>query len=219
MSEKPSPPENQEIANSVEDKSLQAALLSEIALKYADIGQQSQTEILLSQSQEILEQASLPVPDFPFQRTPLRGRFSLGGEIFEGNNSERGLSAGFRLGQQFEKRDFSVDIEYNTNFDSSRTQDKYRTRLYALGGYNYHFDQTWKLFTIARFERNIEDGIFYDIEPLVGPSINIFRRGSQRTLDLGFGVGVRYQDAIGKSSDLNLPTLGIALGYKDIFLG
>ncbi len=62
------------IANSVEDKSIKAGLLSEIALKYPDLGQEDQTEILLSQSQEILEQESLPIADFPFQPKPFEVR-------------------------------------------------------------------------------------------------------------------------------------------------
>ena len=209
--------ETVEIANSVEDKSLQAGLLSKIALKYADFAQQSQTETLLSQSEKILEQALLPVADFPFQPTPLKGRFTIGGEIFAGTNSKNKLTTALKLGQQFAKKDFSVNIDYDTNFDSSRSKDKTRTTIFADGQYRRHFDQTWQLFTLARFERNIKDEIFYDLEPLVGPAMNIFRQGLERSLDIGVGLGVRYQDATGKPNVFNLPTAGVVVQYSDLF--
>ena len=209
--------ETVEIANSVEDKSLQAGLLSDLALKYAELGEQSPTETLLSQSEEILEQASLPVADFPFQPTPLQGRFTLGSGLSSGTRAKSNLTSRLQLEQLWETDDFLLDIDYKTDFDSSRSRDRYRTRIDVFGLYRHHFDETWQLFTLTTFERNIEDGIFYDLEPMVGPGINIFRQGTQRSLDIGVGLGVRYEDGVGKPDDTDVPTVGLVISYKDIF--
>ncbi len=209
--------EASEMANSVEDKFLQARLLSDLALKYAELGEQSQTETLLSQSQEIIEQASVPVAEFPFQPTPLEGRITLAGEISTDDNRESELSVQLKLDQQWETDSFSFDIDYETNFDNSRSRDRYRTIINTFSVYRHHFDETWSLFTAARFERDIEDGIFYDFTSLVGPALNIFRQGSQRRLDIGVGVGVRYQDALGKPTDSNFPSVGLIVFYNDLF--
>ena len=206
-----------EIANSVPDISLQAGLLSEIALKYAELGEQSQTEILLSQSQEILEEASVPVADFPFQPSPLKGKITFGGEISSATNTERNLTTQLRLSQQWETDQFGFDINYKSDFDSSRSRDRYRTQILAWSRYRHHFDETWQIFTLARFERNIEDAIFYDVEPLVGPAINVFRQGSEQSLDMGLGLGMRYQDALGKPNDTHFPTVALIVDYKSLF--
>ena len=209
--------ETVEIANSVEDKSLQAGLLSDLALKYAELGEQSPTETLLSQSEEILEQASLPVADFPFQPTPLQGRFTLGSGLSSGTRAKSKVISRLQLEQLWETDDFFLDIDYETDFDSSRSRDRYRTRIDVFGLYRHHFDETWQLFTLTTFERNIEDSIFYDLEPMVGPGINIFRQGTQRSLDIGVGLGVRYEDGVGKPDDTDAPTVGLVISYKDIF--
>ena len=209
--------ETTEIANSVEDKSLQAALLSQIALKYADINQEYQTKTLLSQSQEILKQESLPVADFPFQPTPLQGRFTVGGEISTSTNNESELSAQLKLEKHWETDQFLFNIDFKTDFDNSRSSNQYRTKIFSVGYYSHHFDETWQVLTLGRFERDIEDGIFYDTELVVGPGINIFRQGSERSLDIGVGLGVRYQDALGKPDDTKCPTVGLLLSYKDLF--
>ena len=209
--------ETSEIANSVEDKSLQASLLSDLALKYAELGEQSPTETLLSQSQEILEQASVPVAEFPFQPTPIEGRFALGANVSSTQITETDWSAQLKLAQQWETDDFSLDIDYETDFDSSRTENEYRTTINTFGKYRHHFDETWSLFTLVGFERNIEDGVFYDLTPLVGPSLNIFRQGSERSLDLGVGLGLRHEDSLGKPIETSFPTVGLVVIYKDRF--
>ena len=206
--------ETLEIANSIEDKSLQAGLLSKLALKYAELGEQTSEETLLSQSEEILEQT---FADFPFQPTPLKGTFILGAGTETGTKSKANLTSLLQLEQQWETDKFSLDIDFKTDFDSSRSRDKYRTRINFFGAYDHHFDETWHIFALTTFERNIEDGIFYDVEPLVGAAINVFRQGTERTLDIGVGLGGRYQDAEGKLDETDIPTLGLVFIYKDVF--
>ena len=209
--------ETVEIANSVEDKSLQAGLLSDLTLKYAELGEQAPTDALLSQSEEILEMASVPVADFPFQPTPLEGRFTLGAGGSSGTKTKSNLTSVLQLEQQWETDYFELDVDYKTDFDSSRSSNKYRTRIDVFGSYSHHFDETWQAFALTTFERNIEDGIFYDVEPMVGPAINIFRQGSQRSLDIGVGLGVRYEDGVGKPDDTDFPTVGLVVSYNDVF--
>ena len=206
--------ETLEIVNSIEDKSLQAGLLSKIALKYAELGEQTSEETLLSQSEEIREQTSA---DFPFQPSPLKGTFTLGLGTETGTKSKANLTSLLQLEQQWETDYFSLDIDFKTDFDSSRSRDKYRTRINFFGLYAHHFDETWQLFALTRFERNIKDAIFYDVEPLVGAALNVFRQGTERTLDIGVGLGGRYQDAEGKVDKTDIPTLGLVLIYKDVF--
>ena len=209
--------ETVEIVNSIEDKSIQAGLLSKIALQYAELGEQSSQETLLSESEKIFEQNSLLAADFPFQATPLDGKFTLGAGSSSGNKSKANLTALLQLEQQWETDNFLLDIDYKTDFDNSRSRDKYRTTINLFASYHHHFDKTWQLFVLTTFERNIEDSIFYDVESLVGPAINVFRQGQERTLDIGFGLGGRYDDALGKPQNTDIPTLGLVVSYKDIF--
>ena len=209
--------ETVEIVNSIEDKSIQAGLLSKIALQYAELGEQSSQETLLSESEKILEQNSLLAADFPFQATPLDGKFTLGAGSSSGNKSKANLTALLQLEQQWETDNFFLDIDYKSDFDNSRSRDKYRTKINFSGGYLHHFDKTWQLFVLTTFERDIEDSIFYDVESFVGSGINIFRQGTERSLDIGLGLGGRYEDALGKPNNGDIPNLGLVLNYKDIF--
>ena len=105
----------------LEDAETQASLFTEIALKYSEIGRSEQARKLLTRSQQAIDQAAMPVPNFPFQPTPLSGSLTVGTRISSGLNAENSLDINVNLAQQFAVDSFDIDLSFRTDFDSVGT--------------------------------------------------------------------------------------------------
>ena len=173
----------------IEDAETQASLFTEIALKYADIGRSEQARKLLARSQQAIAQAAVPVPNFPFQSTPLAGGLTVGTRVFSGLTSENSLDINVNLEQQFAVDSFDIDLSFRTDFDSDRTTAQRRNRYFGNATYVHHFDPRWQYTVRTLFLRDEDENIFADWGFYTGPRINLMRKSPQRTLDFYLGLG------------------------------
>ncbi len=203
----------------VKDAETQASLFTEIALKYSEIGRGEQARELLTRSQQAVEQAALPVPNFPFQPTPLSGRLTVGTRVFSGLTSENSLDINVNLEQQFAADSFDVDLSFRTDFDSDRSNNQRRNRYFASATYFHHFDSRWQYAVRTIFLSDEDENINADWGFYTGPGINLMRKSPQQSLDFYFGLGVEYEDSLGKSNDFDFPVIPVGLTYRDIYFG
>ncbi len=201
----------------IEDAETQTSLFTEIALKYAEIGQSKQARELLARSQQAVEQAEMPVPNFPFQPTPLAGGLTVGTRVFSGLNSENSLDLNVNLEQQLATDSFDIDLSFRTDFDSDRTTDQRRNRYFGSASYVHHFDKRWQYGVRTIFLSDEDENINADWGFYTGPGINLMRKSRQRTLDFFLGLGVEYEDSLGKSNDFDFPVIPVGLIYRDIY--
>ena len=201
----------------IADLQIQASLFTEIALKYAELGRSEEARELLARSQQAVAQAEEPKPSFPFEPTPLSGNLTLGARIFAGLNSEDALDLNFNLKQQFATDSFNVDLSFRTDFDSDRTTDQRRVRYFLDAGYKHDFDERLGYAFRTIFLSDEDENINADWGFYTGPTINLMRKSPEQTLDLLVGLGVQYEDALGKPNDINFPVIPLGLVYRDIF--
>ena len=203
----------------MEDAETQASLFTEIALKYAEIGQSDQAKELLVRSQQATARAEVPVPNFPFQPTPLTGDLTVGARVFSGLSSENSLDINVNLAQQFATDSFDIDLSFRTDFDSDRTTNQRRNRYFGSASYVHHFDPRWQYAIRTLFLSDEDENIIADWGFYIGPGINLVRKSSQRTLDFYLGLGVEYEDSLGKPNDFNFPVIPVDVDYNFIILG
>ncbi len=203
----------------MEDAETQASLFTEIALKYAEIGRSEQARELLARSQQAVAKAAVPVPSFPFQPTPLAGGLTVGTRVFSGLNSENSLDINVNLDQQLAVDSFDIDLSFRTDFDSDRTTAQRQNRYFGSATYLHHFDPRWKYVVRTLFLHDEDENIFADWGFYTGPGINLMRKSPQRTLDFYLGLGVKYEDALGKSNDFDFPVIPVGLIYRDLYFG
>ena len=203
----------------MEDTETKASLFTEIALKYAEIGQSEQAKELLARSQQTAALAAVPLPNFPFQPTPLTGGLTVGTRVFSGLNSENSLDINVHLEQQFATDSFDIDLSFRTDFDSDRTTDQRRNRYFGSASYVYHLDPRWQYAVRTLFLHDEDENINADWGLYIGPGINLLRKSPQRTLDFYLGLGVEYEDSLGKSNDFDFPVIPVGLIYRDVYFG
>ncbi|MGK7914807.1 MAG: DUF481 domain-containing protein [Prochloraceae cyanobacterium] len=201
----------------IEDLQTQASLFTEIALKYAELGRSQKAKELLARSQQAVAQAALPEATFPFKPTPLSGRLFFGARVFSGLNSENALDISLDLEQQFATDSFKIDLDFRTDFDSARSTQQRRTRYFLDAVYKHHFDETWSYVVRTVFLSDEDENINADWGFYTGPSINLMRKSSGQTLDFFLGLGVQYEDAVGKENDTNFPVIPVGLVYRDTY--
>ncbi|EAZ94333.1 DUF481 domain-containing protein [Crocosphaera chwakensis] len=201
------------LVSNLEDELIQAQRLTEIALRQP----QKSADILLTESQTLIAKASKPVSLFPFQPTPLNGSISFFGSIESALNTTNEVTINLGLEQTWKYDEFAFRGLFSTDFDSARVVDRDQTTIDLTGEYRHHFDETWKFFTYNTFLRDQENNINYDLNLIAGPGINIFRKYPNRRLDMGVGLGARYEDSLGKPDDTNFPTVSYLISYRDIF--
>ena len=203
----------------LEDAETQGSLFTEIALKYAEIGRAEQARELLARSQQAVAKAAVPVPNFPFQPTPLAGGLTVGTRVFSGLNSENSLDINVNLEQQFAVNSFDIDLSFRTDFDSDRTINQRRNRYFGSAAYFHHFEPRWQYAVRTLFLRDEDENINADWGFYTGPGINLMRKSPQQTLDLYLGLGVQYRDLLGKPNDFDFPVIPVGLIYRDIYFG
>ncbi len=201
------------LVNNIEDELIKAQRLTEIALRQP----RKSADNLLTESQKLIAKASEPVPLFPFQPTSLNGSLSFFGSIESALNSTNEFGVNLGLEQTWKYDEFSFRGLFSTNFDSARVMDRDQTKIDLTGEYRHHFDETWKFFTYNTFLRDQENNINYDLNLIAGPGINIFRKSPNHRLDMGLGLGARYEDSLGKPDDTNFPTINYLISYRDLF--
>ncbi|ACB51938.1 hypothetical protein cce_2590 [Crocosphaera subtropica ATCC 51142] len=201
------------LVNGLEDELIKAQRLTEIALRQP----KKLADTLLTESQKLIAKASEPVPLFPFQPTSLDGNISFYGNIDSALNSTNEWGINLALEQTWQYDEFAFRGLFTNNFDSARVMDRDQTKIDLTGEYRHHFDETWKFFTYNTFLRDQENNINYDLNLIAGPGINIFRKSPNHRLDMGLGLGVRYEDSLGKPDDTNFPTINYLISYRDLF--
>ncbi|MGB5595203.1 MAG: DUF481 domain-containing protein [Crocosphaera sp.] len=201
------------VVNNLEDELIKAQFLTEIALRQPE----KKADNLLTESKKLIAKASEPAQLFPFQPTPLNGSISFFGKIDSAINTTNEFSINLGLEQTWEYDEFALRGEFTNNFDSARVTDRDQTKKLLVGEYRHHFDETWKFFTFNTFFRDQENKINYDLNLIAGPGINIFRKSPNRRLDMGLGLGARYEDSLGKPDDTNFPTVSYLISYRDVF--
>ncbi|MDJ0574444.1 MAG: DUF481 domain-containing protein [Xenococcaceae cyanobacterium MO_234.B1] len=203
----------------LEDAEIQASLFTEIALKYSQIGRSEQARDLLARSQQAVAKAAVPVPNFPFQPTPLAGGLTVGTRVFSGLTSENSLDINVNLEQQLPVDSFDIDLSFRTDFDSDRTTDQRQNRYFGSATYLHHFDPRWQYAVRTIFLRDEDENIFADWGFYTGPGINLMRKSPQRTLDFFLGLGAEYEDLLGNSNDFDFPVIPVGLVYRDLYFG
>ena len=203
----------------IEDAATQASLFTEIALKYSEIGRSEQARELLARSQQAIAKAAMPVPNFPLQPTPLSVGLTVGTRVFSGLTSENSLDINVNLEQQLATDSFDIDFSFRTDFDSDRTTEQRRNRYFGSAAYLHHFAPRWQYGVRTIFLSDEDENIKVDWGFYTGPGINLMRKSPQQTLDLYLGLGVEYEDSLGKPNNFDFPVIPVGLIYRDLYFG
>ncbi|NET38061.1 MAG: DUF481 domain-containing protein, partial [Cyanothece sp. SIO1E1] len=186
------------VADGVEDPQAKAGLLAELALRYADLGQYERSSQLLTQGQQIqtpvqTAEAAADEPFSAFKPTPWRGSLGLASNIFTGERTRGTVRFDVDAKRQWRRNKLETGIALVYDFDVDRDDD-----VEILG----KFDTEFRRSLSERFQYFISSEVTSDnIENLDllailngGIAVNLWRVGSERSLDFQVGAGARFEN-------------------------
>ncbi len=213
------------------DPSQQSQLLLDISLAYRAVGDHEEANTLLAQSQAVIAQANVDMPEFPFSATPLNVQLGLSGWLRSFKETKAVAGVDLNLYKQWPEQDIFVEATMFVNYDSSRSVNNYRPGALNFLFYRHHFNEKWSFITdffgstnqsLVSSSTNDED-LTIIAETFAGLGYNLWRGDSPgKFLDIQIGVGPRYQydyiDFEQRRNEVN-PAAALILWGRDLSIG
>ncbi len=207
-----------EEVSSLEDSEKKASLLTKIALNYAQIGDNRTSSELLSESKEVVTAALAPPVYFPLEPTPWQGSFSLGLSLTSDRKTTSVTTLIATLERIWPRNELYTEFGFTNNFDSSRESDD-RTRFSGdlTANYKHHFSERWQYFFNSYVTRDDSNDVDFRSSLTTGIGRNLWRRGSDRSLDMQLGLGIGFESSERDTEEVDFPLVQYKILYKDIF--
>ena len=212
-----------ETANAIEDPQVKEILLAEIALGYAELEEYAVSSDLLAEAR-ILASAEPPPPPppeepifFPLEPSPWSGSVALYGQLFSGRKSTGFATFAAALARQWSTDEIDIGLSVTNSFDNSRVapEDENQLRSQFDANYRHHISERWLYFVNSQARRDEVDGINLRTSIYTGPGLTLWRKGPERSLDMEFGFGIRYEDTTDES-DFEFTVAHYKLNYQNI---
>jgi putative salt-induced outer membrane protein YdiY len=210
-----------EVAGGLSDSPQKAGLFSELALSYDRLGVSDVSAQLLSQSQEIAIAAATPATEvsFPLEPTGWTGNVGLAATLSSGATTTSVATLSGAIERQWPTDELAAAVSLTNNFDDSRDETTGKSQFQGVLNTNYvhHTNARFQYFVNSQVRRDEFNDINLETSLFAGPGINLWRRGSDRSLDMQLGLGVRYENSNIEEDDFDAPVAQYRIRYEDIY--
>lgn len=208
-------------ANRLDDPGVKSSLLAEIALTYDTLGFGDRSLAILSENRDIARdrRSAESTPLFPFETTGWEGQVGLGAAFFSGDKITSETTFNFALERQWPTDEVDFRVSFTNDYDDSRVppEDNHQIKGQIDAEYRHHATERYQYFISSLVRRDEPDGIDVRTNLYTGPGINIWRAGPDRSFDMQFGLGIRYEDSNRRRDDLDFPVAQYRMRYKDVY--